>query len=89
MVKILEKKIVYFKDIYKFTFRLLFHRISLFCLLMENAIKNKMIWSPKKVHEIGTKSWGKNSSCQEDIQIYSKPFFDRACSFRLNRKKRC
>ena len=48
---------------------------------MKNVIVNINFWFPKRLYEIRKNILGQNCSSQEDIKIYSEPFFDRKRSF--------
>ena len=62
--------------------------VIFFCLLMKNVIKNRNCWFPKEPYEIRKKYTGQNCSPQEDVQVYTRLFFDWICSLRFNSKKR-
>ena len=53
---------------------LFFHRSYIFCLLINNVIKNKNVWFLKKLYEIGIKISMQNFSFQEDKQILFRAF---------------
>ena len=84
--KVLKDKIVYLKKIYKFATDH-FYRSYIYCLLMENFIKNKNFSFPKKIYEIRKKCWEQNCSSLENIQIYYGLFFDPTTSFCFNYNK--
>ena len=85
--KILQRKTIHLKKIYKFAVDHFLLKCTVFVLILKNVIIIKKLNFPTKLCDMRKKCYRKKCSFQKDLQICFWLFFDKMHSFCFNVEK--